>query len=109
VLVLTSLGIALPAAPGFIGNYHYACVVSLTLFGVVKDTALAFAILMHFITVAVLVIMGVFFINASKLKVGFSLQRPAGSGQPAGGRRQPAANGQKSEIRASESQKTAGS
>lgn len=79
VLVLTCLGIALPAAPGFIGNYHYACVVALTLFGVVKETALAYAILVHFLTVAVLVFMGVIFMNASKLRVGFSLKAVTGS------------------------------
>ena len=88
VMVLTCLGIALPAAPGFIGNYHYACVVGLTLFGVVKETALAYAILIHFLTVLLLVLMGVFFINASNLKVGFSLQRAAGSEQLAAGSRQ---------------------
>jgi len=79
VLVLTCLGIALPAAPGFIGNYHYACVVALTLFGVVKETALAYAILVHFLTVAVLVFMGVIFMNTSKLRVGFSLKAATGS------------------------------
>ena len=74
VLVLTCLGIALPAAPGFIGNYHYACIVALGLFGVAKDTALAYAILMHFLNMVVLVAMGLFFINVSKLKVSFSLR-----------------------------------
>jgi uncharacterized protein (TIRG00374 family) len=74
VLVLTCLGIALPAGPGFIGNYHYACMVALTLFGVGKDTALAYAVLIHFINLVVLVAMGVLSINVSKLKVGFSLK-----------------------------------
>jgi uncharacterized protein (TIRG00374 family) len=74
VLVLTCLGIALPAAPGFIGNYHYACIVAMGLFGVAKDTALAYAIFMHFLTILILVAMGLFFINVSKLKVSFSLR-----------------------------------
>ena len=79
VLVLTCLGIALPAAPGFIGNYHYACMVALTLFAVAKETALAYAILVHFLTVLVLVLMGVLFMTTSKLKVGFPLKSLAGS------------------------------
>jgi uncharacterized membrane protein YbhN (UPF0104 family) len=79
VLVLTCLGIALPAAPGFVGNYHYACVVALALFGVAKETALAYAILVHFLTVLVLVLMGIIFMNTSRLRVGFPLQRKAGS------------------------------
>ena len=84
ILVLTCLGIALPAAPGFIGNYHYACVVAMGLFGVAKDTALAYAILIHFLTMVVLVAMGLFFINVSKLKVSFSL-RAAVSSKDVGG------------------------
>ena len=91
VLVLTCLGIALPAAPGFIGNYHYACMVALTLFGVVKETALAYAILIHFLTLVVLLFMGVLFMTTSKLKVGISLQRITGGGQLAADGRQRAA------------------
>jgi len=85
VVVLTCLGIALPAAPGFIGNYHYACIVAMGLFGVAKNTALAYAILIHFLTMVVLVAMGLFFINVSKLKVSFSLRSAIDSGQPAAG------------------------
>jgi hypothetical protein len=59
--------------------------VALGLFGVGKDTALAYAILLHFLTLVVLVIMGVFFINVSKLKVGFSLKSAASSWQQATG------------------------
>jgi uncharacterized protein (TIRG00374 family) len=75
VLVLTCLGIALPAAPGFIGNYHYACIVALALFGVAKETALAFAIMVHFFILVVIVLMGVTALNTANLKVGFSLKR----------------------------------
>jgi len=84
VLVLTCLGIALPAAPGFVGNYHYACIVALGLFGVAKDTALAYAILIHFLSMVVLVAMGLISINVSKLKVSFSL-RSAVSTRDVGG------------------------
>jgi hypothetical protein len=91
----------LPAAPGFIGNYHYARVVALGLFGVGKDTALAYSILAHFLTIVIIVGMGILYINVSNLKVRFSLrsaidseqlavgsgQRAAGSGQEASGSR----------------------
>jgi hypothetical protein len=56
-----------------------------------KDIALAYAILLHFLTLAVLVIMGVFFINVSKLKVGFSLKSATSSWQQAAGSKQRAA------------------
>ena len=88
VLVLTCIGIAMPAAPGFIGNYHYACVVALGLFGVAKGAALAFAILIHFLTMVVLVLMGVVFMNTSKLKVGFPLLKAASGKQGVVGSRE---------------------
>ena len=58
VLIITALGVALPTAPGFIGNYHFSCVVGLTLFGIPKTDALTFAIVLHFIQLAVMIVLG---------------------------------------------------
>ena len=57
VLVITALGVALPTAPGFIGNYHFSCVLGLTLFGVPKTDALTFAILLHFLQLSVMILL----------------------------------------------------
>ena len=59
VLIITALGVALPTAPGFIGNYHFSCVVGLTLFDIPKTDALTFAIVLHFIQFAVVTVLGV--------------------------------------------------
>lgn len=61
VLVITALGVTLPAAPGFVGNYHYSCVLALTLFGIPKTDALTFAIILHFIQVIVTISLGLLF------------------------------------------------
>ena len=58
VLVITALGITLPTAPGFIGNYHFSCVIGLTLFGIPKTDALTFAILLHFIQFLIQILLG---------------------------------------------------
>ncbi len=58
VLIITALGVALPTAPGFIGNYHFSCVVGLTLFGIPKTDALTFAIVLHFIQFSVVIVLG---------------------------------------------------
>jgi uncharacterized protein (TIRG00374 family) len=58
VLIITALGVALPTAPGFIGNYHFSCVVGLTLFGIPKTDALTFAIVLHFIQLSVVIVPG---------------------------------------------------
>lgn len=47
VLVVVSLGIAIPSSPGFIGTYHFFCIVALSVFGVSKDIAGSFSIFFH--------------------------------------------------------------
>ncbi len=46
-LVVVSLGIMLPAAPGFIGTYQAFTVLSLALFNVSRETALAVSVITH--------------------------------------------------------------
>jgi len=67
VLIITALGVTLPTAPGFVGNYHFSCVVALTLFGVPKTDALTFAILLHFILVTVTLLLGLIFLPFIKV------------------------------------------
>ena len=62
VLIITALGVTLPTAPGFVGNYHYSCVLALTLFGIPKNDALTFAILLHFIQVMVTILLGLIYL-----------------------------------------------
>jgi hypothetical protein len=47
--VIIAIGVMLPAAPGFVGNYHYACVLGLKFFGVNEAEALSYAIALHFL------------------------------------------------------------
>jgi hypothetical protein len=43
----TNLGILLPSTPGFIGPFHYFCMMALVSTGVATDTALAYAVVAH--------------------------------------------------------------
>ncbi len=67
VLVSTALGVALPAAPGFVGTYHYFCILALSLFGIPENDALAFAILLHFIQVMITIVLGLIFLPFVKV------------------------------------------
>jgi hypothetical protein len=58
LMIILIIGIAIPTAPGFIGNWHYACVLGLSFFGIPKTDALTFAIIYHFFSVAIVVILG---------------------------------------------------
>jgi len=58
VLVIISVGITIPSSPGFVGTYHWFCMLGLSLFGVPKGEALSFAIVSHAINVVPFTIIG---------------------------------------------------
>ncbi len=62
LMIVLVVGIAIPTAPGFIGNWHFSCVLGLGLFGVAKTEALTFAIVYHFLAVGLTVVIGLLFL-----------------------------------------------
>ncbi len=69
VLVLVIAGISIPAAPGFVGNWHYFCVLALTLFSIPKPEAMAFAIIHNFLSVSLTVVLGLAFLPFARGRV----------------------------------------
>jgi len=69
VMVILIIGITIPAAPGFIGNWHFFCVLGLTLFGISKADALTFAIIFHFISMGVAVLLGAIFLPFHRFRL----------------------------------------
>ncbi len=47
LVIIISLGLMIPSAPGYLGTLHYASILGLTLFAVPKSTAFSFALLLH--------------------------------------------------------------
>jgi uncharacterized protein (TIRG00374 family) len=78
-VIILLVGIAIPTAPGFIGNWHYACILALNLFGVSKADALSFAIVYHFLSVAMIVVLGLIFLPFNKFSLP-DLKKEAASG-----------------------------
>ena len=62
VMAVTNLGMAVPSAPGYVGVFHSAVVVSLTPFGVDPSQALASAIIMHTLVFGFFVLGGLFYL-----------------------------------------------
>lgn len=62
LMLILIVGIAIPTAPGFVGNWHYACILALTLFGLEKADALSFAILYHALSVGIVLVLGLAFL-----------------------------------------------
>jgi glycosyltransferase 2 family protein len=66
VMIILIVGIAVPAAPGFIGSWHFSCILALGLFGIAKPSALSFAVVYHFLSIIIVVVLGVIFLPFNK-------------------------------------------
>jgi uncharacterized protein (TIRG00374 family) len=62
ILVILMIGIAIPAGPGFVGNWHFFCILGLGLYGVPKTEALSFAIIYHFLSMGIIILLGLIFL-----------------------------------------------
>lgn len=69
VLIMTTIGIALPSSPGYVGTYHYLCMFALTLYGVPESPALGYAIVIHAISMIPVALVGVAFALKEGMKL----------------------------------------
>jgi glycosyltransferase 2 family protein len=58
ILVMLAFAVMVPATPGFIGTYHYACFTALGVFNVPQGKALSVALVMHAVGFVPVVIAG---------------------------------------------------
>lgn len=61
VQMVIGLGVILPAAPGYVGNFEYFTVLSLALFGISHESAFAYALLAHVFQFVPVIAVGLFF------------------------------------------------
>lgn len=69
LMIILTVGIAIPAAPGFVGNWHYFCILGLTLFGIPKSDALTFAVIYHFLSIGIVIFLGLIFLPFNKFSL----------------------------------------
>lgn len=62
VMVIIIVGITIPTAPGFVGNFHFFCILGLGLFGIPKVDAVTYAVLYHFLAIGMAVGLGLIFL-----------------------------------------------
>lgn len=61
LLVLTTISVAVPSSPGYVGTYHYLCQIGLAeFFHVPPDAALSFAFVAHGINTITMLVVGLF-------------------------------------------------
>jgi uncharacterized protein (TIRG00374 family) len=78
LMIILIIGIAIPTAPGFIGNWHYFCILGLGLFGIPKTDALTFAIIYHALSIGIVILLGLIFLPFNRFSVS-DLRRQTGA------------------------------
>lgn len=69
LMIVLIIGIAIPTAPGFIGNWHYFCILGLGLFGIPKTDALTFALIYHALSIGIVILLGVVFLPFNRFSI----------------------------------------
>jgi glycosyltransferase 2 family protein len=70
VLAFVGLSVSLPSAPGYIGVYHYAATLAVSLFGVANAPATAYALLSHAASFVPVTIVGWLYLLHEHLSLG---------------------------------------
>ena len=77
IMVLLVFAVMVPASPGFIGTYHYACFKGLSAFGIAESTSISIALVIHGSAFFPVIIAGFYHLWSEKLSL--SAVRKAGN------------------------------
>ena len=77
ILVLLVFAVMVPASPGYIGTYHYACFKGLSAFGIGESSAVSIALVLHGAAFFPVILAGAYHLWRGKMKLG--MLTPAGS------------------------------
>jgi len=69
IMVLLVVAVMVPASPGYIGTYHYACVTALTIFGVSGEQALGVALVIHAVNFFPITFLGLYFLARDRMSL----------------------------------------
>jgi uncharacterized protein (TIRG00374 family) len=69
ILVLLVFAVMVPASPGFIGTYHYACYKALSAFDIPEATSVSIALIMHGTGFFPVILAGVYYLWKNKVSL----------------------------------------
>ncbi len=69
VLTLSSIGMAIPSAPGAVGTYHASTQLALSFFAVPGRVAIPFAIILHLTSYIILCLLGFYYLWSMQLRL----------------------------------------
>jgi uncharacterized protein (TIRG00374 family) len=83
VLAFVGVAISIPAAPGYVGVFHYAAVLALEIFDVERPTAVSYALVYHASQILAITAAGWVFLLREHLSLGEATRaRPVPEGRP---------------------------
>jgi hypothetical protein len=76
IQTVIGIGVILPAAPGYVGNFEYFTVLALGLFGISQEAAFAYALLTHICEFVPVTALGFFFVLRNGLQRELAVPEP---------------------------------
>ena len=71
VMAIAAISVTIPSSPGYVGTWEFFVILALSIFRIDKNRALSFALIYHFVSLAVVALMGLIVV----IKTGFSLKQ----------------------------------
>lgn len=69
IMVLLVVAVMVPASPGYIGTYHYACFKALSVFGISGEKALSVALVLHAINFFPITLLGLYYLLKGRISL----------------------------------------
>ncbi|HOP40690.1 MAG TPA: lysylphosphatidylglycerol synthase transmembrane domain-containing protein, partial [Geobacteraceae bacterium] len=69
IMVLLVIAVMVPASPGYVGTYHYACFKALTVFGISGEKALSVALVIHAINFFPITLLGLYYLLKGRMSL----------------------------------------
>ena len=69
IMVFLVFAVMVPASPGYVGTYHFACVTALTAFGITSEKALSVALMVHGVSFFPVILLGFYYLWRDKLSL----------------------------------------
>ena len=85
VLAFVGLGVAIPSAPGYIGVFHAAATIALTIFGVPATAAFGYALLLHASQIIPITVVGWIYLLREHLTLAEAINRQGAPDMASGG------------------------
>jgi uncharacterized protein (TIRG00374 family) len=81
IMVFLVFAVMVPASPGFVGTYHFACVTALKAFNIQSEKALSIALIMHGINFFPVILAGGYYLWRDKISLKGVQQSPTTGGR----------------------------